>query len=311
MDFEPSPDQSAILEAVETLLAQRAGPERAIELAAKGGYDFELEEALSEAGFVDVALGEETGFLEAALVVEAVARAGGVVAAGARLLVAPGAAERPLPGPVALATDRIDRPVRYGAHARTLLVADGDEAGVVRLEPGEFEPVPSGYGYPFGRGARSLLDRADSLGPGSGPRMRGWWRVALAAEAVGTMAAALRVTVDYLKQRRQFGRAIGSFQAVQHRLAECAVSVEGARWLMLEAAWQGARPEAAAVAAAHATTAAARVFRETHQLSGAIGYTREHDLHVWSMRLQALRLELGGAAAQRRAVAESRWAGGA
>ena len=98
---------------------------------------------------------------------------------------------------------------------------------------------------------------------------------------------------------------------MQHRLAECAVSVEGARGLMLEAAWLGARPEAAAVAAAHATTAAARVFRETHQLSGAIGYTREHDLHVWSMRLQALRLELGGAAAQRRAVAESRWAGGA
>jgi hypothetical protein len=51
------------------------------------------------------------------------------------------------------------------------------------------------------------------------------------------------------------------------------------------------------------------VFRETHQLSGAIGYTREHDLHVWSMRLQALRLELAGAAAQRRAVAESRWLG--
>ena len=73
----------------------------------------------------------------------------------------------------------------------------------------------------------------------------------------------------------------------------------------------GARPEAAAVAAAHATAAAGRVFRETHQLSGAIGYTREHDLHVWSMRLQALRLELDGAAAQQRAVADARWVRGA
>jgi alkylation response protein AidB-like acyl-CoA dehydrogenase len=309
VDFETSPDQKAILEAVESLLARHAGPERAIALAAKGEYDSALEDALAEAGFTEIALGEETGFLEAALVVEAVARAGGVVAAGARLLVAPGTAGRSLPGPVALASDRIDRPVRYAAHANTLLVADGDEAGIVRLEPGEIEPVPSGFGYPFGRGDPSLLARADRLGPGSGARMRAWWRVALAAEAVGTMSAALGVTVDYLKERRQFGRAIGSFQAVQHRLAQCAVAVEGARWLTLEAAWHGARPEDAAVAAAHATAAAGTVFRETHQLSGAIGYTREHDLHVWSMRLQALRLELAGAAAQRRAVAESRWLG--
>ncbi|MEE2703109.1 MAG: acyl-CoA dehydrogenase, partial [Myxococcota bacterium] len=94
---------------------------------------------------------------------------------------------------------------------------------------------------------------------------------------------------------------------VQHRGAECAVASVGARGLMLEGAWPGAPPEAAADAAAHATAAAGRVFRETHQLSGAIGYTREHDLHVWSMRLQALRLELDGAAAQQRAVADVRW----
>jgi hypothetical protein len=49
------------------------------------------------------------------------------------------------------------------------------------------------------------------------------------------------------------------------------------------------------------------VHREVHQLSGAIGYTTEHDLHVWSMRLQALRLELGGAGAQLRALARERW----
>jgi hypothetical protein len=66
--------------------------------------------------------------------------------------------------------------------------------------------------------------------------------------------------------------------------------------------------EAAATAAAHALAAAGRVFDETHQLSGAMGYTREHDLHVFSMRLPALRLEAGGVAAQRRAVAAARWA---
>ena len=93
----------------------------------------------------------------------------------------------------------------------------------------------------------------------------------------------------------------------QHRLAECHVLVEGSRWLAYEAAWRGAPGPAAAGAAGHALAAAGRVFAETHQLSGAIGFTREHDLHVFSMRLVALRLELGGLAGHRRALARERW----
>ena len=112
---------------------------------------------------------------------------------------------------------------------------------------------------------------------------------------------------EHRRQGRQFGRAIGSFQAVQHRLAECAVLIEGSRWLSYESAWLGAPAEGAAAAAAYAMSAADRIFIETHQLSGAIGFTREHDLHCWSMRLQALRLELGGVAGHRRALAEARW----
>ena len=69
--------------------------------------------------------------------------------------------------------------------------------------------------------------------------------------------------------------------------------------------------ERAATAAAYALTAATRVFAETHQLSGAIGFTREHNLHVYSMRLQALRLELGGVRGHRRALAKARWGVGA
>ncbi len=309
MDFELSEDQRAIQEAVTALLAEHAGPARAIELAAKAEYDSALDAALGESGFRDVALGAETGLLEAALVTEAVARSGGVVAAGADLLIAPGTAGRTLPGPVAVTHARHTGPVRFGAHARSLLLAEGDLARVVALAPGAVEAVPSSFGFPMGRVDSSVWDgeRGESLGPGSGERLRAWWRVALAAEAVGAMSAALDVTVEYLKQRRQFGRAIGSFQAVQHRLAECAVLVEGSRWLTYSAAYHGAPAEAAATAAAHATAAAGRVFAETHQLSGAIGYTREHDLHVWSMRLPALRLEFDGVAAHRRASAEARW----
>lgn len=304
MDFELSHDQRAILEAVDTLLERYAGAERAIELAKKSEYDHALESALAEAGFLELARADDTGPLEAVLVVQAVARAGGTVAIGANALVAPCVAERSLPAPLALTLAEGTAPARFGAHARALLVLAEDEASWIALEPGDAEPVRSSFGYPMGRVSRGP---GESLGAGSGERMRSWWRVALAAEVVGTMDAALAVTVDYLKQRRQFGRAIGSFQAVQHRLAECAVLIEGSRWLTYEAAWLGAPAEAAAAAAAHATAAANRVFTETHQLSGAIGYTREHDLHVWSMRLQALRLELGSISGHRRALAGARW----
>jgi alkylation response protein AidB-like acyl-CoA dehydrogenase len=307
VDFELSDVQRAVVEAVDALLARHAGPARAIELGGKGAYDAALDAALAEAGFAELAIGEERGALEAALAVERVARAAGTVAFAATALVAPLVAGRALPGPVALGEAGDAGPIRFAPAARTLLLLDGDVARVTPLAAGDVAPVRSNFGYPVGRISDAARRRGDALGPGSGERLAAWWRVALAVEALGAMDAALRFTVGYVTQRRQFGRPIGSFQAVQHRLAGCAVEVEGARWLAYEAAARGAPAEAAACAAGFALAAAGRVHRETHQLSGAIGYTTEHDLHVWSMRLQALRLELGGAGAQLRALARARW----
>ena len=306
MDFERSADQQAILEAVAALLAQHAGPKRAILLNRKSEYDGALDAALEAAGFLGVAVAEGTGLLEAALVVEAVAKAGGVVGIGAAALVAPGLTGGVLPGPIALAQAGETGPVRFAAQARTLLVAAGAEARRVTLAAGDAAPIASNFMLPMGR-LHVSPERGESLGRGSGERLRSLWRLALAAETVGTMAACLDVTLEYVKRRRQFGRAIGSFQAVQHRLAQCAVAVEGSRWLVYEAASLDAPVEATATAAAHAAAAASLVFADTHQFTGAMGFTREHDLHVWSMRLQALRLEAGGAAAHRRAAARARW----
>ncbi|MGI9592566.1 MAG: acyl-CoA dehydrogenase family protein [Myxococcota bacterium] len=306
MDLDLSEDQQAILSAMERLLEQQSGPARAIELNAKGEFDGALDAALSEAGFTGIALADETGPLEAALVVEAVARAGGVVSLGAQALVAPLLLGRELPGPVALSSLSHRGPVRFAAHARSLLLDCGDEARLVELAPGAAQAVKSHFMFPMGRLVPDASD-GESLGPGSGARLRDAWRLALAVECAGTMRAAREVTVDYVKRRRQFGRAIGSFQAVQHRLSQCAVLVEGARWLAYEAAYQGAPAAASASAAAHATAAANQVFAETHQLTGAMGFTREHDLHVWSMRLQALRLEAGGVSEHRVAAARARW----
>lgn len=309
MDFELDAGQQGIVEAVDALLARHAGPARAIALAAKQGYDETLDRSLAEAGFDAVVLGDESGPLEGTLVVERVARAAGTVAAGATLLAVPAALGRLLPGPVALCRADEEGPVRFAPAARSLVILDAGEARWTSLGPDDVSGVETPFGYPLGRISAAARRRGEALAPGSSERLLAWWRVALAAEALGAMDAALRFTVGYVKERRQFGRPIGSFQAVQHRLAECAVDVEGTRWLTYGAAAHGAPTEEAAMAAGHAAEAAVRVHRETHQLSGAIGYTLEHDLHVWSMRLQALRLELGGEAAHWRALARARWGG--
>jgi alkylation response protein AidB-like acyl-CoA dehydrogenase len=307
VDFAWNDDQRAILAAVEALCAQHAGPARAIALDAKADWDAPLEAALAEAGFAEIALGApETGTLEAAMVVAEVARHAGTLPVGAQVLVAPALVGRTLPGPVALVSLAHPGPVRFAGHARTALVDCGDEARLVELAPGDATPVRSNFMLPVGQLALDAR-RGEPLGTGSAEALRSWWRVALAAELYGTMQAALDVTVAYVKRRRQFGRAIGSFQALQHRLAMCAVSVEATRWLTFEAASQELPGESAAVAAAYAAEAANQIFREMHQMTGAMGFTREHDLHVFSMRLSALRLELGGASAHRRAVATQRW----
>jgi alkylation response protein AidB-like acyl-CoA dehydrogenase len=309
MDFELSEDQREILNAVESLLRQHAGPARAIELDAKDGYDHALEQALDAAGFLDVGLSEETGWLEAVLVVEAVARAAGVASIGASAIVAPGLLGRRAPGPVALAVADDAGCVPIAAQARTLLVDAGEEAHRISLEPGDAEPVRSNFMIPVAHLATDPRG-GESLGPGSAERLRRFWRLALAAECAGLMSGALDVTVEYVKQRRQFRRPIGSFQAIQHRLATCKVGVEGSRWLTYEAAHHGASAAEAALAAGHATAVAERVFIETHQMTGAMGFTREHDLHVWSMRLQPLIMALGGSSAQLRAATRARWLDG-
>lgn len=319
MDFELNEEQRAILESIDRLLAQHAGPTRAIELNRQGLYDDTLHHLLQESGFStianDLATPERKGALEAALIVEAIARAGGVVAGAAQILVSPLISEHPIPGPIALCTqDDLARavPLRFGAHAATLLVLGPDDVHMIPLVAGSMLPVRSSFGYPMGRladatGWRALHATGTGLGAEAAKAMTRWWRLALAVEAVGTMDAALQHTVEYLKQRRQFGRAIGSFQAIQHRLSLCAIQVEASRWLAREAAWHGTQDEAAAVAAAFALDAADLVFTETHQMSGAIGFTCEFNLHVWSMRLLALRQELEGVGGARRAVVAARW----
>src|SRR5215472_7253545 len=117
MDFELTQEQRAIGDSLTKLLKQHAGAARARSLLASGGYDVELASALEGAGFLDVARAEPRGGLEAALVIEAVARHAGLVSCGASALVAPAVLGEQPPGPIALGLAGDPGPVRYGVHA--------------------------------------------------------------------------------------------------------------------------------------------------------------------------------------------------
>ncbi|MFG2139443.1 acyl-CoA dehydrogenase family protein [Streptomyces sp. NPDC048650] len=125
----------------------------------------------------------------------------------------------------------------------------------------------------------------------------------LAAEAVGAADAALARTVAHVTTREQFGRPIGAFQAVQHRLADLYVAVQAARSAAYYAAWSagGARsgvprpaePGVAALALAQALEALRTVAAEAVQLHGGIGFTWEHDAHLYFKRAACDELLLG------------------
>ncbi|OBK39459.1 acyl-CoA dehydrogenase [Mycobacterium sp. 1245111.1] len=107
--------------------------------------------------------------------------------------------------------------------------------------------------------------------------------ILLAAEQVGAAARCLELTVDYTKERQQFGRAIGSFQALKHRMADLYVAVQAARAVVNDAA-DAPSPTAAALARVAASEAFSRVAAEGIQLHGGIAITWEHDMQLYFKR---------------------------
>ncbi|MFJ7209733.1 acyl-CoA dehydrogenase family protein [Streptomyces sp. NPDC098789] len=134
-------------------------------------------------------------------------------------------------------------------------------------------------------------------------RVRDLGVTALAAEQVGAAARALEVTVGYAKERVQFGRPIGSFQAVKHRLADMYAAVENARGLALAAAAADAAPDPAAAAGSACGEAYSWVAGEMIQLHGGIGITWEHEAHRFFKRAHGAARLFGGPAAHRERLA--------
>lgn len=301
MNFSLSEDQSDLLTGLEGLIASEAPPmpvEPHTVETAEG-----LERALAEAGYLDLAWEPTYGLLGAALVVERLARLPQAMECAASALVAPGLGLEPGRRPLALA-QHVGVPARFLPTASLLAVAGPDEARLYEVDPAVIEPVETLFAYPYGRssaGGLTLIGTVDAN------VLRRRWRIALATEAAGCMAAAIALIVGHVSDRQAFGRPLGAFQAIQHRLAMAATSAEGVKWLAFRAAWSDTDADAA-LAAGLAQTRIATLTYDLHQFAGAMGLTLEFPLHYWTYRLRALAGELGGATRQARDTAALIWA---
>jgi hypothetical protein len=303
MDFRLSPDQAAVADAIDRLAAGFAD----VPIASHGFclVNAALERELQDGEYFDLARIPELGPLSAALAVERLARLPCTAETALSMLVLPQLGGE-WPRPLALVEN--GRPGRFVAGARTLIVIEGERIGLLEPAPGEVEPVDSLFAYPMGRLKRR--GALAELGNEEAARIRSWLRIALAAEASGLMQGALASCVDHVSVRKQFGRPLGSFQALRHRLAECAMLSGGLHWLMLKAASTADEGDAA-LAALHAQESASRLVYDMHQMLGAMGMTLEHPLHLWTYRLKALLSELDGRGGQAAAVGRHCFGAGA
>ncbi len=153
---------------------------------------------------------------------------------------------------------------------------------------------------------------ADSMPAEEGDYLPVFFRlcVALAAESTGIAQRTMEMAVEYAKDRKQFGRPIGSYQAVSHRCAQMLLETENSRSAVYGAAWAAdAEPEslplAASMAKAYASDAGWRVPDASIQVHGGIGFTWEHDLHLFLKRGRANAALFGDAKWHRERVADA------
>jgi alkylation response protein AidB-like acyl-CoA dehydrogenase len=266
MDLALTGEQRALVDSVRSLLGRRADSAAVrAAMASEHGYDEALWTTLCEQiGAAALAIPEEYG------------GAGGSVVETALVLEELGRTLAPTP----LLSSLI---------ASETLLASGDRDACAELLPriaaGAVTTEPAATLDPT---FRMMLVDVDGLR--ATPRAHDAALIGLAALAMGCMQRGLDMTVAYTQQRVQFGRPIGSFQALKHRMADMLVLVEMSR----SAAWAAARgliaPE---VAASYCGEAVMKVAGETIQLHGGIAITWEHDAHLVLKRAHALTTLMG------------------
>ena len=310
MNFDLSPEQRAIKLGARDFLAARSDLRAVRRQADAGAYDDTLWTAVGKQGWAGITLPEDCGgaglgFVELAVVMEEFGyacvpspllsntAAGILIAIGGsddqkrQWLAAMASGEKR--GAVGTVTADGSAIVADADGATVLILLDGDQAGLVETTAAHVEQV-AGID-PTRRFFRVRAARTEPL-PGDVAGGLERIEVALSAELVGVGQRAMEMAVEYARQRHQFGRPIGAYQAVSHRCAEMLLEVESARSATYFAAWAAdadpvALPVAASVAKAAAGEMGWKVAASALQVLGGIGFTWEHDLHFFLKRAAA------------------------
>jgi len=328
MDFGLTEDQREIQRNAHDMLAQRASAAKVREHAEARTTDTELWSEMCELGWPGIAISEEhggmgLGAVELAILAEELGATvapvpflGSVLAAtliehagsdAQRERWLPGLASGEIVGAVGRASDGTAGLVISAPEAQVIVLIEDDMATVVAADDADIESldaidptrsagrvtISAGAGEPLEGDVRSAIDRA---------------LIVIASELVGVSQAALDMTTEYVKERKQFGTPVGAYQAVSHRCAQMLLDTERARVLTSFASWAAdAEPErlaeGAAMAKAAASSGAKEVTNAAIQMHGGIGFTWEADVHWLFKRAQVSADLLGGAGLHRRRLA--------
>ncbi len=334
MNFDFTDDQQSIKATAREFLADRFKLERVRQLAEAGEYDDGLWRELSELGWPGIFVDEEhggqgLGVVELVILMEELGYALAPspffsnVAAGLMLQHAgsedqkerwlPGIASGQSLGSVGFVSNGAALVPDAGS-AAVIVIVDGDSAVLLESSAVRADPVKTIDSTR--RFARVEPADGESLGGASpGPSREALdagidrAATALAGELVGVGQRAMEMAVEYARERQQFGRPIGAYQAISHRCAEMLLEVEGARSVVYYAGWAAENepatlPLAASMAKAYASDAGWRATASALQVHGGIGFTWEHDLHFFLKRAKTDGHLFGTARQHRDRVAE-------
>jgi alkylation response protein AidB-like acyl-CoA dehydrogenase len=295
--FQPTADQRLFARTVRELLEKECAPD-----AARAGFSHQRWMKLKEMGVIDM-LASGMNEIDLVPILEEAGRA---------------ALPEPLIEAAMIAGGALNGVVTAGVG--TSYVAHADVADTIVLEhAGKLHALP--------RDAAQLqpIETIDAPRPvfkitwdqARGTQLEADTHLALlraalgaSAELLGLASRCIEMAADYAKERHQFGKPIGSFQAVKHKLADALLQLEFARPVVYRAAWslahnEGTKERDVSMAKVFASDAANGAARAALQTLGAIGYTQEHDLHIWMKRVWALSAAWGNADHHRARVAHA------
>lgn len=317
MRFNFTEDQHEIKRTAKDLLSTRSNPDRQREAAESGEYDLALWKELGELGWPGVAIAEEhrgggLGYVELAGLLEEAGYAllngpflSSVMCAAA--ISEAGSPEQKETWLPKLASGEstgafgIDGEIVPDATAADVVVLIDGETAAARLVFGEDLAIPELHTIdPTRRYARCEAGTVTGEQmPETAESALDLSAILISAELVGICQRVLDMTLGYVKERRQFGRPVGSFQAVQHRCARMLLDTESARATTYFAAWaadadRSRLAEAASLAKSSASKAGVEVTGSAIQAHGGIGFTWEADVHWFYKRSQLDAAMLGG-----------------